>query len=105
MGPFSSGLNRRTLLGGLAALPLFSSASFPIAAEAQAAPDDPLPSWNEGPAKAAIIRLVKSTTDAASPNFVPPEARIATFDQDGTLGSSIRSIRRWSIAWTAFRRW
>ncbi len=84
MGPFSSGLNRRSLLAGLAALPLVSSASFPNAAQAQAAPDDPLPSWNEGPAKTAIIRLVKSTTDAASPNFVPPDARIATFDQDGT---------------------
>lgn len=84
MGTSSSCLNRRTLLGGLSALPLLSSVSLPIVAEAQTASDDPLPSWNEGPAKAAIIRLVKSTTDAASPNFIPPEARIATFDQDGT---------------------
>ncbi len=46
---------------------------------------DPLPSWKEGPAKQAIIRFVRLTTDQASPKFVPPEARVATFDQDGTL--------------------
>lgn len=46
--------------------------------------DDPLPSWNEGPAKQAIVDFVRTTTDAASPRFVPPEARIAVFDQDGT---------------------
>jgi phosphoglycolate phosphatase-like HAD superfamily hydrolase len=45
---------------------------------------DPLPSWNDGPAKRAIIELVESTTDSASPKFVPSEERIATFDQDGT---------------------
>jgi hypothetical protein len=45
---------------------------------------DPLPSWNEGPAKSAIIDFLKATTDPASSKFVPPEARIATFDQDGT---------------------
>jgi haloacid dehalogenase-like hydrolase len=45
---------------------------------------DPLPSWNDGPAKRAIVEFVKMTTDQASPTFVPPEARIATFDQDGT---------------------
>ena len=28
---------------------------------------------------------MRTTTDQASPKFVPPEARIATFDQDGTL--------------------
>src|ERR1051325_10457647 len=46
---------------------------------------DPLPSWNDGPAKRAILELVKATTTQGSPQFVPPEARIATFDQDGTL--------------------
>ncbi len=46
---------------------------------------DPLPSWNDGPAKQAIITFVQATTDRSSPKFVPPEARIATFDQDGTL--------------------
>ena len=46
---------------------------------------DPLPSWNDGAAKAAVNEFVRTTTDQASPNFVPPEQRIATFDQDGTL--------------------
>jgi hypothetical protein len=36
-------------------------------------------------AKRAIIAVAKETTDPASSKFVPPEARIATFDQDGTL--------------------
>ena len=46
---------------------------------------DPLPSWNDGPAKQAIVEFVKATTTQGSPQFVPPEERIATFDQDGTL--------------------
>jgi len=46
---------------------------------------DPLPSWNDGTAKQAIINFVQATTDKASAKFVTPEERIATFDQDGTL--------------------
>jgi len=46
--------------------------------------NDPLPSWNAGASKKAILDFVHATTDQSSPNFVPPEARIATFDQDGT---------------------
>jgi hypothetical protein len=45
----------------------------------------PLPSWNDGAAKKAIVEFVKSTTEKGSPQFVSPEARIATFDQDGTM--------------------
>jgi phosphoglycolate phosphatase-like HAD superfamily hydrolase len=45
---------------------------------------DPLPSWNDGPAKQAIVDFVKTTTDKSNPKFVAPEDRIATFDQDGT---------------------
>ncbi len=48
---------------------------------------DPLPSWNEGPAKASIIAFVKAVTDPASPDHVAPAQRIATFDNDGTLWS------------------
>ena len=44
-----------------------------------------LPSWNGGPVKKAIFQFVRETTDKSSPKFVPPEGRIATFDQDGTL--------------------
>ncbi len=84
MSKHLSGLNRRAILGGLASLPLLAAPFLAGRATAQSESDDPLPSWNEGPAKASIIKLVKSTTDAASPTFVPPEARIATFDQDGT---------------------
>ena len=57
-----------------------------LAACAQLPPSgDPLPSWNDGPAKQAVVDFVRKTTDPASPQFVPPAERIATFDQDGTL--------------------
>ena len=46
---------------------------------------DPLPSWNDGPAKKAIVDFVQATTTQGNPQFVPPAERIATFDQDGTL--------------------
>ena len=46
---------------------------------------DPLPSWNDGPAKQAIVDFVRTTTENGGAKFVPPEERIATFDQDGTL--------------------
>jgi phosphoglycolate phosphatase-like HAD superfamily hydrolase len=46
---------------------------------------DLLASWNDGPAKQAIVEFVRTTTDQSSPQFVPPAERIATFDQDGTL--------------------
>jgi phosphoglycolate phosphatase-like HAD superfamily hydrolase len=46
---------------------------------------DPLPSWNDGAAKRAIITLVEDTTTQGGRKFVPPAERIATFDQDGTL--------------------
>ena len=59
------------------------SASFAGSA-AFAADADPLPSWNDGSAKKAILDFVKTTTDKNNPKFVPPEERIATFDQDGT---------------------
>jgi hypothetical protein len=44
---------------------------------------DPLPSWNDGAAKKAIVEFVQATTTQGSPKFVPPAERIATFDQDG----------------------
>ncbi len=45
----------------------------------------PLSSWNDGPAKQAIVEFVQTSTMPGSPKFVPPAERIATFDQDGTL--------------------
>ena len=47
--------------------------------------NDPLPSWNDGPAKQTILQFVRDTTDKTSAKFVRAEERIATFDQDGTL--------------------
>ena len=48
---------------------------------------DPLPSWNDGPAKQSILIFIQTVTERSSPLFVPPEQRIATFDNDGTLWS------------------
>lgn len=45
---------------------------------------DPLPSWNNGPAKQAILNFVRVSTDPNSPQFVPPAERLAAFDEDGT---------------------
>jgi len=47
--------------------------------------DDPLPSWNEGASKSALLAFVAATTDEGSPDFVPAADRIAVFDNDGTL--------------------
>jgi phosphoglycolate phosphatase-like HAD superfamily hydrolase len=46
---------------------------------------DPLPSWNDGAAKKAILDFVRTSTDKVSPRFVPPAERVTVFDQDGTL--------------------
>ena len=76
------GPNRRLVLSALAALPLLPELLGATRAQAQTAP---LASWNDGPAKQAILDFVRATTDSANPSFVPPAERIATFDQDGTL--------------------
>jgi len=46
---------------------------------------DPLPSWNDGALKKDIIAYVEKVTKEGSPDFIPTESRIATFDNDGTL--------------------
>src|SRR5437867_6724595 len=48
---------------------------------------DPLASWNDGPAKKSITDFVAKVTKQGSPDFVPVAERIATFDNDGTLWS------------------
>lgn len=48
---------------------------------------DPLPSWNEGKTRAAIIDYIKDVTNKESANFIPEIDRIATFDNDGNLWS------------------
>ena len=77
------GMDRRVLLASLAALPMPALLRTTSALAQDTA--SPLASWNGGPAKQAIIDFVRATTDHSSPKFVPPEDRIATFDQDGTL--------------------
>src|SRR5215475_1965687 len=59
------------------------AALFLIAAAVAVA--DPLPSWNDTATKKAIIDFVEKVTKEGSPDFVKPEERIATFDNDGTL--------------------
>ena len=51
----------------------------------QIAEAEPLPSWNDGVAKQTIVGFVDRVTAEGSPDFVPVEQRIATFDNDGTL--------------------
>ena len=60
-------LSRRLLLAGLALVSAL--ASVPVMAQQT----DALPSWNDGPAKTAILDLVHATTTPGSPDFVAPE--------------------------------
>jgi len=46
---------------------------------------DPLPSWNDGPAKSRIVAFVTAAVATAGPNAIEPSARVAVFDNDGTL--------------------
>jgi len=48
---------------------------------------DPLPSWSNGPTKSAIMQFVRDVTESGGTQYVRPEERIATFDNDGTLWS------------------
>ena len=50
-----------------------------------AAAEEPLPSWNDGPAKTAILEFVAAVTDEKGKDYVEPADRVATFDNDGTL--------------------
>ncbi|TLD44261.1 MAG: hypothetical protein FAZ92_03485 [Accumulibacter sp.] len=68
-----------TLARGLAVTALLAL-SGPLQAQT-----DPLPSWNDGAAKRAIIDFVQTTTAEGSAHFVASAERVATFDQDGTL--------------------
>lgn len=79
-------VTRRKLLAGLAAAPAFPALLLPSRVSAQSpTASAPLPSWNDGPAKQAILDFVRAVADRASAGFLPAEERIAVFDQDGTL--------------------
>ena len=73
--------SRRTVLAAFLAIGLVGSAAI----GAQAADPDPLPSWNEGPTKQAILDFVARVTKEGGPDYVAPPERIASFDNDGTL--------------------
>jgi phosphoserine phosphatase len=73
-------ITRRDLIRGTAATAVLGTL-----APASVAFDDPLPSWNDGPSKKAILDFVKGTTEKSSPKYVERNDRVATFDQDGTL--------------------
>jgi phosphoglycolate phosphatase-like HAD superfamily hydrolase len=75
------GVTRRDVARGSAAIMAVGSLNWSSFAQEH----DPLPSWNDGPAKRAIFDFVKTTTDESNSKFVPPDERIAEFDQDGTL--------------------
>jgi phosphoglycolate phosphatase-like HAD superfamily hydrolase len=81
----SRGIDRRALVSNLVLLPALSTTLLSSPVQAQTTLTAPLASWNEGPAKQAILDFVRATTDQGSSKFVPAEDRIATFDQDGTL--------------------
>ena len=81
--PASFGINRRVLLATGASLPvLFGPALRVEQATAQA---DPLQSWSDNASKQVIVEFVARVTRQGNPDFVPPDERIATFDNDGTL--------------------
>jgi len=67
------------------ALVLLAGAGIFTSALGQTPSSDPLPSWNDGTAKRAIVDFVARVTHETSDDFVPAPARIATFDNDGTL--------------------
>ncbi len=62
-------------------------AALAAALVAAATAAQPLPSWNDGPAKRAIVQFVTDATTPGHPAFVPAAERIAVFDNDGALWS------------------
>jgi phosphoglycolate phosphatase-like HAD superfamily hydrolase len=64
---------------------LFAAGCFVLLAATVAAQDDPLPSWNDGAPKSAIVDFVTAVTTEGGPAFVAEPERIAVFDNDGTL--------------------
>ena len=84
--PSVPGVSRGLLLSALAVGAAVSGPLLPMLARAQtAASGNPLPSWNDGASKQAILNFVAAVTREGSADFVPPAQRIATFDNDGTL--------------------
>ncbi|CAL8476867.1 exported protein of unknown function (plasmid) [Caballeronia sp. S22] len=93
--PSFSALRRLALSFTLACIALTGCASYeaqPSATKAQQTTAEEaaaaaLPSWREGAARSAILKFIAEATREGSPTYVPPKARIAVFDNDGTLWS------------------
>jgi phosphoglycolate phosphatase-like HAD superfamily hydrolase len=83
MGREENGLRATVSKGVASALVAAALGCWAISAVAQS--DDPLPSWNDGAAKQAILEFVEATTTEGGADYVAPADRIATFDNDGTL--------------------
>jgi phosphoglycolate phosphatase-like HAD superfamily hydrolase len=73
---------RTQMIRSIGVTALFVALSAPIV---HADSKDPLPSWNDGPRKQAVVDFVARVTAEGGEDFVPPAERIATFDNDGTL--------------------
>jgi hypothetical protein len=72
-------VDRRTFVAALAAIAVAGCTSIGTSG------GDPLPSWNDGANKQAVLSFVAGVTREGSPQFVPTAERIAVFDNDGTL--------------------
>jgi len=66
-------------------VPALAACLLSLAATCVQAASDPLPSWNEGAVKTRIVAFVQAVTDPTGRDYVAPAARIAVFDNDGTL--------------------
>jgi phosphoserine phosphatase len=76
----------RTSRRGFLVNAMVAAVLVPASAErVHSAGNDPLPSWSEGAAKQSILDFVAAVTTVGSPDYLNPQDRIATFDNDGTL--------------------
>ena len=73
------------MLGKARRIGIFAAIFFACFLPSTHAQSDPLPSWNNTSPKQTITNFVQRVTHIGSPDFVPPDQRIATFDNDGTL--------------------
>ena len=94
----SDSLSRRIVLGALAAMPALSGLLDATAAEAQTGA--PLASWNDGPAKQAILDFVRVTTDSSSKDFCRQRSASPNSTRTARSGSSTRCTRRSCFAST-----
>ena len=78
---------RNTYLKLLSASLLILLSSCSTGIQSDLSTQDPLPSWNDGKTKTAILNFVQTVTDEQNPDFIPIPDRIAVFDNDGNLWS------------------